>query len=309
MLKAVIATPVLLIALAAYWWLYDQDGANEPISITYDLEACGKVEIMNLPFDFHADGTIDVCARPDAVRISVDVDCEQTGPIRLTSILRVDTNVAYTILPDEEVYCVERFDLVPKSQTESPNKDSHEWYDIFEEKVDAKWIGEGEDRYFIRRHLVKKIEDLPKNLPTPKWILWLSRNLPDIKFDMWFTSDTRIGSRYVDGMNKLLRIKEGPDSDLRVLWLALPASDDGKRPQIAAKCCPYFPVPLRIQAGGTCEDSGTFAVTLEARRFSRRKVSPCEFEPPEGFTEISVEELEKKLYEKNPILGIILKDN
>jgi hypothetical protein len=275
--KAVLVVFVGLIGFGGYWFYWEDGGGNAPITIEYELNAAANLR-MGMP-SFNVKGDLGLCAMPDRLKISVDMKGQNMGPLNMEILLLLDKKTAYTILPDDEIYSSETFDFVPMSETEKASNGDFDWHEFFNVEVDGKWMGEEDELYYARKHTLKE---------TPQ-------ELGGLKLEIWFTDGTKLGRRYIKGLNKLLRI-DSPDGS-EGMPLAF-GTEDMKRPQLTPKDLPYFPIPLKIVVAFNDSRIGRLTFEAEAKKFSRKKCPKGTFQVPSDYDEVEPQELQRKLMEK-----------
>jgi hypothetical protein len=276
-----------LLGYAGYWFWWEDGGGNAPISIDYEIEIRGDMpmlRMMGLPRNLRATGDLSVTAIPNAVKLGFDIEMTGMEKTNAEVIVRVDKQVAYSVLHDEEVYSMKKVKLVPKSKSEKGD-DDFDWFDVFEAKVDGKWFGEGGEKYFARKHVIKDLGGM-------------SSGGSAFKVELWFSDDIRLGRRHVGTVNKLLRLDSGSLSGQGK------GGGDDKRPQLSKDDFPCFPLPLRVSFSFNQQSVGWFALEAKAKRVSRKRVSKRDFEPPAGYEKISEKEFDKKMQKRFPVTGV-----
>ena len=286
--KVIVIVLIVLIGLGGYWFYWEGGGSNAPIVVEYDLKTTGKIMFGPVPLNINANGTLGFLAKPNAFRVNADIDAGIMGKMKISAIYRLDKKKAYLILHDEKVYATDTFSYVPMSDTKKPEDIDFDWYDKFDVKVDGQWFGEKKERYFARKHS-PKMEMQPGG--------------PQYKVELWFTDNTELGSRYVKSINKLFRIEFKSDSKTASSIPGITDKGKEKREQFTGIDFPYFPVPLKVVLVYSDQQVGRSSMSLEAKKFSRKRVSSSEFKVPSDYKEISSEDLMKKINDKFPGQG------
>jgi len=254
--KITVGVVLLLIAFGAFWFFYYEGGANRPITIegTVTVKVAGQAT-------FDSAGKVGVYATPK--KLAIDLS---EGDMDLDLILRLDKKLVYIVNHAKRSYAEMEFKYVDKGKIESAKESKFKWEDLFETKVDGKYIGEDPEKYYCRKLVMK--------------------NFPG-KYEMWLSRDLRIGRSYVNGLNKVLRIDPVNMPDI-------PAGGGGNRPQIRYRNMEYFPLPLKMDLA-MVQGPQRISFKWEATRVSRKSINNSEFEVPSGFSKIGLQDMQQQI--------------
>ena len=305
--KIIVIVLVALVGTGTYWFYWEDDGANAPITVEYDLEVEARTRGAN-PSYWKVEGDLSIYARPNMIKIDGDIGFRKAGKkkgnIHGVVILRLDKKKVYFVLPEQKVYVEEEFKFAATSRLQKPGESEFDWDKLFKIERDGMWFGEeGEEdeQYFARKHTVIEEEE--------ETTRELGQNRETTEGEMWFTNGTKLGRRHIKTLNKIIRIrpkekdKSSDPFDWTNLWTEVRPSDDEKLPQLAKEDFPYFPLPLKVVVKDSKRDRNslkTVSVKLNAGKISRKRISKSEFEPPSGCKKISLEKLVLKIIEQVP---------
>jgi hypothetical protein len=302
--KITLAVLVILIGFAAYWFYWEESGANAPMTINYNLSFTAVEKQGNSFIKWDVSGDLDFYATPDKAKIEANFDFKKQNKkianIKIAGILRLDTKKIYLMLPDSKEYCEKEFDFVPLSETEKTSSDKSQWLENFALMPDSEWFGSENEKYYARKQVPK----------SKSWENFKKMN-PDAKIEFWFTDDSKLGNRYIKGLNKLIRIDMDLEKEMGNMAKGKSStktkakSSNSKRPLMARQDLPYFPLPMKIFIDA--KDPKTKApgrITIIADKFSRAKIEKSEFEVPKDFKKITVEKFGEEVMKK--VLPLIM---
>ena len=285
--KVVLIVFLVLLAIGGYWFYWEDGGANAPITVEYDISSTAWMLLGNRWVTTEVDGDLNVYATADKLKIALHLEFRTQGrkatDFRIEGILRLDEKRLYLILPDEKIYTEDKFDFVPKSQIKKPKGIDIDWFRVFDVKIDGRWFGPKDERYFARKHI-----------PNAKEIEQLKAQMPGLIIELWFTRDIRAGNGYLKGINKLLRI-----GDVEKEIQKNVKKKGEKRPQLASIDLAYFPLPAKIFFYAKNPITGELRrIDITATQFSRRKIPESVFKVSSEYKKISFTDFMKKLGEK-----------
>ena len=216
--KVFLGVLIAAILFAGCWFFWYEEGANWPITVEMQFNA-------SMPFipQGSGSGTAEIYATPNKIRMSTKSG-NQSGGV----ILRFDHKKIYMLDDKTKSYSELEFKLVPISETEKVKGTDFRWSDIFKREVDGAYTGEENERYFCRKHVLKKEV----------------RSKMGGDMELWLTSDMKVGRGYTRLINKLFRIEP---TSLPGTFPSMPKGVEFKRPQIGHKALEYFPIPLRMR--------------------------------------------------------------
>lgn len=299
-------TLIVLIALAglgAYWFYWNEEGANSPIRSNYDIIMTILEKKGNAITRYDMDGYLNLYAIKDRAKFETKINIKKQNKkiadLKFDVIFRLDTLKLFLILPDSKVYFEKEFTLVPASQAEKPGKSDFVWQENFETAIDGEWFGNDKEKYFA-------IKQVPKGKEWEEW----KKQMPGTKIELWFTSDTKFGSYYVNLINKILRMDMNWEKEMGGLKdvIALPkitgGSSENKRTQLSKSNLPYFPIPLKMYFETIESDPRNPAnknhirITATSKEFSRNKIQKSEFIVPADYKKVNFEQFMQELMMK-----------
>lgn len=301
--KITLIVLISLVGFGAYWFYWEEEGANAPIVSNYDIMMTVLEKKGNAITKYDMDGYLNVYAIKDQAKFETKINIKKQNKkiteIKFDAIFRLDKQKLFLILPDSKVYFEKEFTLVPTSQAEKPGKSDFVWRDNFELAVDGLWFGNDKEKYYA-------IKQVPKG---KEWDEWL-KQAPGTKIELWFTSDTKLGSNYINLINKMLRMDMNWEKEMGGLkaGVALPkisgSGSKDKRTQLAKSDLPYFPIPLKIYFE-TIETDPTnpanknhIKITATSKEFSRKKIQKSEFNVPTDYKKVNFEQFMQELMMK-----------
>ena len=275
--KVTLAVLVLAIALGVYWFWWSDQGANKPITVEGTLTVSGMPSLPGSPAasgPHKIDFTLQTV--PNKVRISARIQGRT-----IAQIVRLDKRETYYVDEKSKKYAVEEFDLMDMDQTKLYEKGKETWPSEFTRTPDWEYVGRDEEKWFCNRQtltgLPKDMTDAVKGAaaagPAAAMFEAMFKN---VKIEVWFTSETRVGRRHFRTLNKFIRVRE----------VGSKVKEGEKRPQFEYVNLAFFPIPLRANVS-----LGQMKMELEVRRLSREKIAKDAFEVPAGFVKVSKQEI------------------
>ena len=276
--KLVVVVLIGLIGFGVYWFYWEEDGANAPVTVEYEISGKG-VEFdprTRKMVESEMQGHVNIYATPDKARVDFSIEGSQgkAGKMSMAfgAILRLDKKKLYLMYPEKEIYAVLPLKFVKVKKNGDDNDEEIDWDEILKATVDGEWIGEEGEKYFARKYV-------PPKLP------------PGFTFGLWFTDQTKLGKRYTKGINKLLRSEPDPDeeddpvADFFGAFMGKSKTAE-ERPQLKHPDYPFFPLPAKVEIrirDQKTRGSGNF--TIQGQNFQPRQDQEVQIPSGQGLRE------------------------
>lgn len=271
--KVTLVILVLAIALGVYWFWWLDQGANGPISAEGALSFVGVPGLPGTQGPMKVNFTLQ--AMPNKLRLS-----GKTQGNAFSAIIRLDKREMYILDESKRTYSTEEFELVGMDQTKPPEETEETWPSEFKRTADWEYMGSGDGKRFCNKQtmtgLPKQLMDITKTAPggSAEMLPLMQAMLKDVKADLWFTPETRLGRRYFSMLNKLARIRE------------VGKAVDEKRPQFRYGNLDYFPIPMKAVIA-----MGPVRMEMEVKSLSRKRIPKDVFEVPSDYKKVAKQQM------------------
>jgi len=281
--KVTLAVLVIAIALGVYWFWWSDQGANSPITVEGTLSVSGMPMMPGMQGPMEADFILQ--ATPSKRKFTLTAQGK-----KLTDILCPGKRKWYVLDEKKKTYAQLEFSLVEMTETASPSEMKGTWFSELKRTADWDYIGTGDGKRFCNKQtfsgLPEGLMDMLKDSGAPSAALAQVEALSNnIKWELWFTPDTRVGRRYFSMFNKLMRIDPVGRGEMDTMF-DITKLFKGKRPQVKYVNLDYFPIPMKAVVS-----FGPMRVEMNVKSLSRRKIPKDAFEVPSDYEKVRLKEV------------------